>query len=184
MYGNALREARWKLVRSQAWSLPQEGHVIACWRCGNGGLLVLFPPRPGQNHCFCLTSSLSATIEALQAGGSLSILAWKLSWPFDFGSLFHGSMDAWSCKHLWCGHELLTGFWTLAFVLRGLLGIVRCIVPSYHSDILADYLKWPPPLVTLIIHHIVLFFSRHLSVMLCFCLAVHCVFLLTKVQAP
>lgn len=30
VYGNALREARWKLVRSQDWSLLQEGHVIDC----------------------------------------------------------------------------------------------------------------------------------------------------------
>lgn len=31
VYGNALREARWKLVRSQDWSLLQEGHVISWW---------------------------------------------------------------------------------------------------------------------------------------------------------
>lgn len=125
VYGNALREARWKLVRSQDGSLLQEGHVISWWGCGNGGLVVLFPLRPGLHHCFCLTSSLSATIATLQAGGLLSILAWKLSWPFDFWTWeqrFHGSVDAWVCKRL-CDYELLRGsrHWLLySLVFSGL----------------------------------------------------------------
>lgn len=97
--------------------------------------MVLFPLRSGLHHCFCLTSPLSATVEARQARGLLCILAWKLSWPFDFGSLFRGSVDAWGCKRLWCDHEVFKGFPTLAFVLSGLLGIVTCLVPSYHSDL-------------------------------------------------
>lgn len=112
--------------------------MAARWGCGNGRLVVLFSLRQVctiSYQVFCLTSSLSAMIEALWAEGLLPFSAWKLSWAFGFGSLFHGALSAGGFKHLWCDYELLEDFPTSAFVLSVLPHIFECLIPFYHLDL-------------------------------------------------